>query len=196
MKLYIKYMTGLPCKASVKAELDRLKIPYVKIDIGVVELPNDLSARKREKLKKNLISYQLILYSTKKGILFEKIKDAIEEMVGYPDGHPVISYSLYLSVKLGYDYTYLANIFSEVSGISIRQYIILCKIEKVKPLVTSGQVSLSKISFQLHYSSVAHLSGQFKKITGLSPSCYRLITQQREELIKKQKGIPETLMSI
>lgn len=174
-------MVSLPCTTRVKEELEKLKIPYGLIDIGVVELPDDLCIKRREKLKKNLLSYGLKLYSTKKGILFEKIKDAILEMILYSDGHPVISYSVYLSVKLGYDYTYLANIFSEVSGISIQQYIIFSKIEKAKELIESGNINLSEISFQLHYSSVAHLSGQFKKITGLSPSGYKLIIQQRED---------------
>ncbi len=178
-------MVSLTCKARVKEELERLRIPYVLIDIGVVELPDDLSIKQREKLKNNLSSYGLKLYSTKKGVLFEKIKDSILEMIRYSDGHPVMSNTVYLSARLGYDYTYLANIFSEVSGIPIQQYIILSKIEKAKELISKGDISLSEISFQLHYSSVAHLSGQFKKVTGLSPSCYKLITQQWEDLINR-----------
>lgn len=189
MRLYIKYMASLPCKARVKEELERLKIPYGLIDIGVVELPDDLSIKQREKLKNNLSSYGLKLYSTNKGILFEKIKDTILEMIRYSDGQPVMSNSVYLSARLGYDYTYLANIFSEVSGISIQQYIILSKIEKAKELISKGDISLSEVSYQLHYSSVAHFSGQFKKVTGLSPSCYKLITKQREDLIKNQYEI-------
>lgn len=167
-------MVGLPCKLRVKEELDRLKIPYGLIDIGIVELPDNLSIKKREKLKTSLLLYGLKLYSTKKGVLFERIKDSILEMIRYSDGNPVMSYSVYLSARLGYDYTYLANIFSEVSGMSIQQYIILSKIERAKELLLTGKFSLSEISFQLHYSSVAHLSGQFKKCTGLSPSSYIL----------------------
>lgn len=187
MKLYIKYMVSLPCKERVKEELERLKIPFGLIDIGVVELPDDLCLKQREKLRINLLSIGLKLYSTKKGILFEKIKDKILEMIKYSDGNPVMSYSIYLSGSLGYDYTYLANIFSEVSGISIQQYIILSKIEKAKELFLTGDISLSEISYQLHYSSVAHLSGQFKKITGLTPSSYKLMMQQRENLIKTSR---------
>lgn len=182
-------MVSLSCKARVKEELEKLNIPYGLIDIGVVELPDELSIKLREKLKSNLLSYNLKLYSTKKGILFEKIKDTIFEMIKYSDGQPVMSNSVYLSARLGYDYTYLANIFSEVSGISIQQYIILSKIEKAKELFLKDNISLSEISYQLHYSSVAHLSGQFKKVTGLSPSCYKLLTQQRENLIKNQYKI-------
>lgn len=187
MKLYIKYMVSLPCKERVKEELERLKIPFGLIDIGVVELPDYLCLKQREKLRINLLSIGLKLYSTKKGILFEKIKDKILEMIKYSDGNPVMSYSIYLSGSLGYDYTYLANIFSEVSGISIQQYIILSKIEKAKELFLTGDISLSEISYQLHYSSVAHLSGQFKKITGLTPSSYKLMMQQRENLIKTSR---------
>lgn len=180
-------MISLSCKARVKEELDRLKIPHVYIDIGVVEIPNDLNIVLREKLKDNLLAFGFKLYSTKKGILFEKIKDTILEMIKYSDGHPVVSYSFYLSTRLGYDYTYLANIFSEVSGMSIHQYIILSKIERAKELILTGDFSLSEISYQLHYSSSAHLSGQFKKVTGLSPSGYKLITRQPKDAIKSGK---------
>ncbi|MFD2516358.1 helix-turn-helix domain-containing protein [Salinimicrobium flavum] len=187
MKLYIKYMVGLPCRERVKEELERLRIPFGIIDIGVVELPDDLSLKQREKLKNNLLSYGLKLYSTNKGILFEKIKAAILEMISYSDGQPVMSFSIYLSSRLGYDYTYLANIFSEVSGISIQQYIILSKIERAKELVLTEDISISEIDYQLHYSSVAHLSGQFKKVTGLSPSGFKLIRQQEENLVKNKR---------
>lgn len=172
-------MTNLSCKAQVKKELDRLKISHGFIDIGVVELPDNLNLERREKLKNNLLLNGLKLHSTKKGVLFEKIKDAILQMIKYSDGHPVVCYSEYLSVRLSYDYTYLANIFSEVSGMSIHQYIILSKIERVKELILTEDFSLSEIAFRLHYSSLAHLSGQFKKVTGLSPSCYRSINLQQ-----------------
>lgn len=180
-------MVSLPCKARVKEELDRLKISHGHIDIGVVELPDDLNKILREKLKDNLLSFGFKLYSTRKGILFEKIKDAIIEMIKYSDGHPVVSYSDYLSAKLGYDYTYLANIFSEVSGMSIHQYIILRKIERAKELILTEDFSLSEISFQLHYSSLAHLSGQFKKVTGLSPTGYKL-SQQKKGQSNREKN--------
>ncbi len=183
MKLYIKHMVGLPCEAQVKEELDKLKIPFELIYIGVVELRDDVTLKQREQLKINLLPFGLKLHEAKKAILIEKIKDTIQEMIKYSDGHPVISFSLYISLKLNHNYTYLANIFSEVNGISIQQYLIICKIEKVKKMLLTGEISLSKISYLLHYSSVAHLSGQFKKITGLSPSCYKMIGKQREEIL-------------
>lgn len=182
MKLYIKSMVGLPGKALVKEELERLNIAFGLIDIGVVEIPEGVSPKQREQLKINLLPLGLKLHEVKKGILIEKIKSAILEMIQYKDGHPVISYSTYLSVKLNYDYTYLSNIFSEVNGSSIQQYIIVSKIEQVKEMLYLGDISLSQISYNLHYSSVAHLSGQFKKITGLSPTCYKLIRQNREDM--------------
>lgn len=177
-------MAGLRCKILVKKELERLEIPFWDIDIGVVELLDEVTVKQREQLKLNLLPFGLKLHEAKKAFLIEKIKSTILEMIRYSDGHPVMSNSVYLSVKLSYDYTYLANIFSEVNGISIQQYIILSKIEKVKDLLLSTDISLSEISYRLHYSSVAHLSGQFKKITGLSPSSYKLIGLQREDIME------------
>lgn len=182
MKLYIKSMVGSPGKALVKEELERLKIPFGLIEIGVVEIPVGISLKQRAQLKINLLPLGLKLHEVKKVILVEKIKTAVLEMIEYSDGNPIISYSEHLSAKLGYDYTYLANIFSEVYGLSIHQYIIFGKIEKVKELLFIGDISLSQISYNLHYSSVAHLSGQFKKVTGLSPSCYKLIRRKREDM--------------
>lgn len=175
-------MVGSPCKALVKEELERLKISFGLIDIGVIELPDGLTPKQRAQLKINLLPLGLKLHEVKKVILVERIKTAVLEMIEYSDGQPIISYSAHLSEKLGYDYTYLANIFSEVYGFSIHQYIICGKIEKVKELLFSGGISLSQISYNLHYSSVAHLSGQFKKITGLSPSGYKLNRQNREDM--------------
>ncbi len=181
-------MVGLPGKALVKGELERLKIPFGLIDIGVVELPDGLTPKQRVQLKINLLPLGLKLHEAKKVILVEKIKTAILEMIEYSDGHPIISYSEHLSAKMGYDYTYLANIFSEVYGFSIHQYIISGKIERVKELLFTGGISLSQISYNLHYSSVAHLSGQFKKVTGISPTCYKLIRQKREDMAELQQA--------
>lgn len=178
-------MVGSPCKERVKTELERLKIPFGLIEIGMVELPQDLTVKQREKLKINLLSFGFLLQEANKAILIEKIKSAILEMILYSDGLPIVLNSIYLSKKLNYDYTYLANIFSEVNGISIQQFIILRKIDVVKELLLSEELNLSKISFKLHYSSVAHLSSQFKKITGYSPSRYKM-------MIKEVKVLAET----
>ena len=125
-----------------------------------------------------LIRY-LELLEDKKSILIEKIKNVITEMIHHSDELPKVNYSDYISQKLEYDYTYLANTFSEVKGITIQQYIILHKIERVKELILYDELSLSEISYKLHYSSPAHLSNQFKKVTGLTPSFFKKMKQKR-----------------
>ncbi len=117
----------------------------------------------------------------KKSILIEKIKNVIVEMIHYADELPKVNYSDYISQKLGYDYTYLANTFSEVKGITIQQFIITHKIEKAKELLLYDELTLTEISYKLNYSSVAHLSNQFKKVTGLSPSFYKQLKQKRNQ---------------
>ena len=173
-------MVSLRCKMLVKEELERLEIQFGIIDIGVVELLEDITIKQREELKRNLQSFGLILHEDKKSILIEKIKNTITEMIQYSDGCPKMNYSDYISEKLNYDYTYLANVFSEVKGITIQQYIILNKIERVKELLLYDELNITEISYKLHYSSVAHLSGQFKKVTGYSPSIYRKMQQNQE----------------
>lgn len=180
MKLYIKYMVSLRCKLLVKEELKNLGIHYVIVDLGMVEILEDITLDQREKLKENLLKSGLELLDDKKSILIEKIKNVIVEMIHYSDEIPAVNYSEYISEKLGYDYTYLANTFSEVKGITIQQFIINHKIEKVKELLLYDELNLTEISYKLHYSSVAHLSNQFKKITGLSPSFYKQLKQKRK----------------
>ncbi|NEV93435.1 helix-turn-helix transcriptional regulator [Psychroflexus sp. YR1-1] len=181
MKLYIKDMLNLPEEEQVKKELNKLKIPYGCIADGIIDLPQDLNPRKHSKLKNSLLPYGLKLHDTSKVILVEKIKVVIKEMLSYADGLQIMSYSDYISMKLRYDYTYLANVFSMVNGISIQQFIIQRKIERVKFYFLTTNISLSEISYLMHYSSVAHLSGQFKKVTGLSPSCYKQMMSQRKD---------------
>ncbi len=182
MKLYIKNMVSLRCKFLVKEELERFGIPFGFIDLGEVELLDEISIVQRNKLKRNLLRFGLRLHIDKKGILIEKIKNTILEMIQYSDGFPKMNYSEYISEKLNYDYTYLANTFSEVKGITIQQYIIFNKIERVKELLLYNELNLTEISYKLHYSSMAHLSGQFKKVTGYSPSGYKEMKLNQEEL--------------
>jgi len=179
MKIYIKYMVSLRCKMMVRKELEKLGIIYKMIDLGMVETFENIDDEQWEKLKKNLLKSGLELLDNKKGILIEKIKNVITEMIHYTDEIPKVNYSDYISEKLGYDYTYLANTFSEVKGITIQQFIIINKIEKVKELLLYDELNLTEISYKLHYSSVAHLSNQFKKITGLTPSFYKQLKQKR-----------------
>lgn len=181
MKLYIKYMVSLRCKMMVKAELKKLGLKYVIVELGMVEILEDITAQQREKLKKNLLKSGLELLDDKKSILIEKIKSVIIEMIHYSDELPHVNYSDYISEKLGYDYTYLANTFSEVKGTTIQQFIIIHKIERIKELLLYDELSLTEISYKLHYSSVAHLSGQFKKITGLTPTFYKQLKEKRQK---------------
>ena len=181
MKLYIKYMVSLRCKMMVKEELNRLGLQYVVVDLGTVEILEDITPEQRTRLKTNLLLSGLELLDDKKSILIEKIKNVIIEMIHYSDEFPKANYSDFIGEKLNHDYTYLANIFSEVNGITIQQFIISHKIERVKELLLYKELNLTEIAHRLHYSSVAHLSNQFKKVTGLSPSFYKKLQHKRSE---------------
>ena len=172
-------MVSLRCKMLVKEELQNLGLNYVALDLGVVDVLEDMTQVQHDTLKKNLLLSGLELLEDKKSILIEKIKNVIVEMIHYSDKDPGVNYSAYISEKLGHDYTYLSNIFSEVKGITIQQFIINHKIEKVKELLLYEELNLTEISYKMHYSSLAHLSNQFKKVTGLSPSFFRKLKQKR-----------------
>jgi AraC-like DNA-binding protein len=165
----------------VKEELKKLGLKYVIVELGMVEIMEDITQKQHNQLKINLLKSGLELLDDKKVILIEKIKNVVIEMVHYSDELPKVNYSDYLSEKLNYDYTYLSNIFSEVKGITLQQFIIIHKIERVKELLLYDELNLSEISYKLNYSSVSHLSKQFKKVTGLSPSFYRQLKQKRKE---------------
>ena len=156
-------MVSLRCKMLVKEELKKLGILYAVVDLGVIEILEDITSEQREQLKINLKKSGLELMDDNRSVLVESIKNVITEMIHYTDEKPRLNYSDYISEKLGYNYTYLANVFSEVKGITIQQFIILNKIEKIKELLLYDELSLKEISYRLHYSSVAHLSNQFKK---------------------------------
>ena len=179
MKLYVKYMVSLRCKMMVKEELEKLGINYIFINLGLIDTLENITIEQRRQLSLNLSKSGLELLEDKKSILIEKIKNVITEMIHHSDELPKVNYSDYISQKLEYDYTYLANTFSEVKGITIQQYIILHKIERVKELILYDELSLSEISYKLHYSSPAHLSNQFKKVTGLTPSFFKKMKQKR-----------------
>lgn len=174
-------MVSLRCKLMVKDELHKLGLQSANVELGMVELIETISKEQRIQLKANLLKSGLELLDDKKSILIEKIKSVITEMIHYTDELPKVNYSDYISEKLGYDYTYLANIFSEVKGITIQQFIIMHKIERVKELLIYDELTLTEISYKLHYSSVAHLSNQFKKITGLTPTFYKQLKNKRKQ---------------
>jgi AraC-like DNA-binding protein len=179
MKFYIKNMVCIRCKMIVKQELKRLSFHYIKVELGEVEIIEDVSAAQMMLFKSNLLKYGLELLDDKKSILIEKIKKVIVELIHYADEPTKENFSDYLSEKLNYDYTYMANLFSEVVGINIEHYIIMHKIERVKELLVYDELSLTEIADKLHYSSVAHLSNQFKKITGLTPSYFKKFKENR-----------------
>ena len=172
-------MVSLRCKMVVKDELTHLGLHYVLIDLGVVEILEDITVEQRDTLRARLLMSGLELLDDKKSILIERIKNVIIEMIHYTDELPKVNYSDFISEKLGYDYTYLANVFSVVKGITIQQFIIIHKIEKVKELILYDELSLTEIADKLHYSSVAHLSNQFKKVTGLPPTFYKKLKEKR-----------------
>lgn len=179
MKLYIKYMVSIRCKMLVKTELDNLGLKYGTIDLGEVEIKEQISDDQIKQLKTSLLRSGLELMDDKRAILIEKIKNVIIEMVHCTEEMPNVKNSDYISEKLNHDYTYLANLFSESTGTTIEQFIIVHKIERAKELLMYDEFNLTEISYKLRYSSVAHLSTQFKKITGLTPSFFKTMKQKR-----------------
>ncbi len=166
-------MVSLRCKMVVRAELEKMGVHYVNLELGYVETMENLTDQQLQRLKMALLEAGLELMDDKKAVLIEKIKNIIIEMVHYSDEMPKINHSDYISEKLGQDYTHIAKIFSEVKGITVEHYIIAHKIERVKELLLYDELSLTQISYMLNYSSVAHLSQQFKKVTGLTPSFFK-----------------------
>ena len=172
-------MVSIRCKMFVKSELEKLGLGYKTVDLGEVELEENISPEKWDALRSALLVSGLVLMEDKKSILVEKIKAIIVEMIHYSDELPQVNYSVHISEKLGLNYTYLANLFAEVKGTTIEHFIITHKIEKVKELIIYDELSLTEIASLMQYSSVAHLSKQFKKITGLTPSHFRQMRNKR-----------------
>lgn len=172
-------MVSSRCKMLVKEELTKLGLHFVLIDMGVADIMENISASTREQLRIALLKSGLELMDDKKAILIEKIKNVIIEMIHHTGDAPKTNFSNFISSKLDYDYTYLANLFSEVQGTTIEKYIISHKIERIKELIIYGEHNLTEIAFIMHYSSVAHLSNQFKKSTGLTPSHFKNLKDKR-----------------
>jgi len=164
----------------VKDELQKLGLSFYSLELGMVEIDDNTTEEQLENFGLNLRKGGLELLDNKKQILVEKIKNVIVEMVHYADEIPQVNDSNYISEKLGYDYTYLSNIFSEVKGTTIQQYIIRHKIERAKELLLYDELTLTEIAWRVHYSSVDHLSNQFKKVTGLTPSYFKGLKNKRQ----------------
>jgi len=177
-------MVSLRCKMVVKDELKKLGLHFIVVDLGEVEIMEDLTQTQHDILKESLLKSGLELMDDKRSVLIEKIKNVVVEMVHYADELPKINFSGYISEKLHYDYTYLSNLFSEVKGVTIQQFIILHKIERVKELLLYEELTLTEISYQMQYSSLAHLSNQFKKITGMTPSQFKLLKYKHRKPIE------------
>jgi len=165
----------------VKAALDALGLRHGVIDLGEVDLLDHPNPVQLEQFRAALHNAGLELMDDKKAILIERIKGVIIEMIHYADELPLLKNSDYISEKLGHNYTYLANLFSETTGMTIEQYIIAHKIEKAKELLLYDELNLTEISYKLNYSSVSHLSNQFKKITGLTPSYFKKLKYKRKK---------------
>lgn len=174
-------MVSLRCKLMVKQELKKLGLHYTSVELGMIKIRENITDKQKEALKTNLAVSGLELIDDKRSILIDKIKNVIIQMIHYSDEVPKINYSDYISEKLNYDYTYLSNLFSEVKGITIQHFIIIHKIEKAKELILYNELSLTEISYVLNYSSIAHLSNQFKKVTGYSPSYFKKIGTLRKK---------------
>ncbi|MBK5283823.1 MAG: helix-turn-helix transcriptional regulator [Bacteroidia bacterium] len=179
MNLHIKYMVSIRCKMMVKQELQKLGLHYIIVDLGKVEIKEKITPLQRTKLKAALLKCGLELMDDHKAILVEKIKNIIVEMIHYESELPKVKKSVYISEKLNHGYTYLSNLFSEATGTTIEQYIILHKIEKVKELIIYDELNLTEIAHKMHYSSDAHLSNQFKKVTGLTPSFFKSLKYKK-----------------
>lgn len=179
-------MASSLCKTLVQQELVSLGLQaeYVVVDLGMVDLHKDITDIQLEQLKDNLNKAGLELLDDSKSKLVDKIKKLITDMIHSSEEQPKVNYSVYISQKLGYNYNYLTNIFSELKGITIQQFIIIHKIEKAKELLFYDELNLTEIAHRLHYSSVAHLSSQFKKVTGLSPSFYKHLKGKREGVLE------------
>lgn len=172
-------MVSLRCKMILKSELERMNVPFSTMELGEVEVTKDLSPTQQAELKTSLLKFGLELMEDKKSILIEKIKNIVVEMIHYSEEPPLVNFSAYLSEKLHYDYNYLSNLFSEVKGTTIEHFIIAHKIERAKELLIYNELTLTQIAEKLHYSNVAHLSNQFKKVTGLTPSFFKKMKHKR-----------------
>lgn len=178
-------MVSNRCKMAVKEELKKLGLHFIVVDLGEVEIMENITMEQREKLKLCLLSSGLELMDDKKAMLIEKIKNVIIEMVHHSEEVIKINFSDYLHEKLNHDYTYLSNLFSEVQGTTIEQFIISHKTERIKELIIYGELNITEIAWKMNYSSVAHLSTQFKKVTGLSPSHFKKLKDKRRNPLEE-----------
>ena len=179
--LFIKNMVCNRCVFMVQQEIEKLGLPIQSIKLGEVELKQKLSTPEKEALNEALVTLGFYLIDDKKSQLITRIKTAIVELVHHRDNDLKMNLSDFLSAELDQDYNYLSNLFSEIEGKTIEKYFIAQKIERIKELLVYDELSLSEIANQLNYSSVAYLSNQFKKVTGLTPSHFKKIRENKRK---------------
>lgn len=184
MKLYIKNMVCSRCKMVVKSELQKLGLQLLSVDLGEVETAAPITAQQKSDIAEHLKNFGFELIDDKKSRTIDKIKTLIIELVHQQNAQLTTNLSDYLSSKLHQEYSVLSNLFSEVEGTTIEKYFILQKIERVKELLIYDEMSLSEIAFMLNYSSVAYLSNQFKKVTGLTPSHFKQLKNKKRRQIE------------
>ena len=184
MMIYVKYMVSRRCIMMVESNLEEIGIRYSSVQLGVIETLDAISDEQFFLLRTMLLKSGLELMDDKKTIQIEQIKTTIIELIHHSREELKVNFSDYLSEKLNSNYTYLANLFSEAEGVTIEHFIIMHKIEKVKELILYDELNLTEISYKLHYSSVAHLSNQFKKVTGLTPTFYKNLKNKRRNNIE------------
>ena len=177
-------MVCIRCKMVVKAELEKLGLHYIVVELGEAEIMESISAEQHDQFKEALLKSGLELLDNKKSVLIQKIKNVIIELIHYSEEPLAINFSDHLSQKLNHNYTYLANLFSEVQGTTIEKFIIAHKIERVKELLVYNELTLTEIAYLMHYSSVGHLSAQFKKVTGLTPSHFKQLREKRLTMLE------------
>jgi AraC-like DNA-binding protein len=178
-------MVSNRCKMAVKEELKKLGLHFIIVDLGEVEIMENITPAQRELLQSGLLDTGLQLMDDKRAILIERIKTILIEMVHYNGEMERVNVSTLLSEKLKHDYTYLANLFSEVQGTTIEQFIISHKVQRIKELIMYDELNISEIAWKMNYSSVAHLSHQFKKATGLSPTHFKQLKDKKRSPLEE-----------
>lgn len=181
MKLHIKYDINICCKIILQEQLDKLKLPYTITGLGEVEIKGTVPTAIYSLLETSLRKYGIEIIDSPKNIFAQKIKDAIVEMIYLEEALPNIKISAHLAKKLNKNYSYISGIFTEVTFTSIQNFIIIQKIERVKQEIIEGKETLTEIAWNLNFSSLAHLSNEFKKITGLTPTAFQRIIKKRKE---------------
>ena len=185
MKLYIKNMVCDRCKMMVRQELKKAGLSPETVELGEVEFSQELTPQQIKTVEEALTPLGFELIDDRKSRLIEQIKKAVIELVYYTEEMPKVNLSAYLAQKLHYEYSHLSTLFSSIEGITLEKYFIAQKIERVKELLVYDELTLSEIAFQMGYSNVAHLSNQFKKVTGLTPSYFKIIGHSKRNTIDK-----------